>query len=364
MELAGIDMLPPEAGIPMVRRELTAGGTSGEVVIAQRLGVLLIEWDERGGIDQDAKALAPSPMMARIAKAGVYGGIEIETTLDPALQPFLHDHQIDATPVLPGVMGLEAFAEAARCLLPDWQVEAIENVDFLAPFKFYRQEPRTVTTKVVVTPCGTSLTADCKLIGQRVLANQAEAQVTTHFTGRVRLTTRKPAAALPYMKVGIPSGAVVDAGEIYGLYFHGPAYQVLEKAWWDGGRVIGLMAKGLRNNHHPAELQTLIAPRLVELCFQTAGLWEMGVRGRMGLPLHVDRVSLFVPDQILKDAQLYAIVTPDATGESFTADVVDKDGKRYVHLDGYRTIAISNALPAERLKALQNRMSGEAALVA
>ena len=363
MELAGIDMLPPEAGIPMVRRELTAGGTSGEVVIAQRLGVLLIEWDERGGIDQDAKALAPSPMMARIAKAGVYGGIEIETTLDPALQPFLHDHQIDATPVLPGVMGLEAFAEAARCLLPDWQVEAIENVDFLAPFKFYRQEPRTVTTKVVVTPCGTSLTADCKLVGQRVLANQAEAQVTTHFTGRVRLTTRKP-AALPNMKLGTPSGAVVDAGEIYGLYFHGPAYQVLEKAWWDGGRVIGLMAKGLRNNHHPAELQTLIAPRLVELCFQTAGLWEMGVRGRMGLPLHVDRVSLFVPDQILKDAQLYAIVTPDATGESFTADVVDKDGKRYVHLDGYRTIAISNALPAERLKALQNRMSGEAALVA
>ena len=32
MELAGIDMLPPEAGIPLIRRELTAGGTRGEIV--------------------------------------------------------------------------------------------------------------------------------------------------------------------------------------------------------------------------------------------------------------------------------------------------------------------------------------------
>ncbi len=63
MELAGIDMLPPEAGVPLIRRELTAGGTRGEVVIGQRLGVLLQEWDPTGGIDTslafpDEKALA------------------------------------------------------------------------------------------------------------------------------------------------------------------------------------------------------------------------------------------------------------------------------------------------------------------
>ena len=42
MELAGIDMLPPEAGIPLIRRELTMGGTRGEIVIGQRLGILLM----------------------------------------------------------------------------------------------------------------------------------------------------------------------------------------------------------------------------------------------------------------------------------------------------------------------------------
>ena len=127
MELAGIDMLPPEAGIPLIRRELTAGGTRGEIVIAQRLGVLLNEWDATGGLDAAAagaakKSLpASGPMVGKIASASISGGFTIETTLDPQVQPFLHDHQIDGTPVLPGVMGIEAFAEAAPCLLPGWQ---------------------------------------------------------------------------------------------------------------------------------------------------------------------------------------------------------------------------------------------------
>ncbi len=36
--------------------------------------------------------------------------------------------------------------------------------------------------------------ADCRLIGRRTLPNQAEPQVTTHFTGRVRLAKQAPEA--------------------------------------------------------------------------------------------------------------------------------------------------------------------------
>ena len=89
-------------------------------------------------------------MIGKITGMGLHSGLTIETTLDPAIQPFLHDHRIDGTPVLPGVMGIEAFAEAALCLLPGWHIEAIEDVNFLAPFKFYRDEPRTVTVQAVI----------------------------------------------------------------------------------------------------------------------------------------------------------------------------------------------------------------------
>ena len=48
-------------------------------------------------------------------------------------------------------MGIEAFAEAAPALAPGWRVDAVEDVDFLAPFKFYRGEPRAVTVETAFT---------------------------------------------------------------------------------------------------------------------------------------------------------------------------------------------------------------------
>ena len=253
-------------------------------------------------------------------------------------------------------MGIEAFAEAAVRMLPGWRVAEIENVNFLAPFKFYRSEPRTVTVEALIHPDKDGVVADCGLIGFRPLPNQTEPQRTTHFTGRVRLTKRTPevVTTAPYS----PAGHIIEAADIYRLYFHGPAYQVLERAWWDGNRIVGLMAKDLPNNHHPAELPTLMAPRLIELCFQTAGVWEMGVQSRMGLPQHIDRVSLLrSPD--LAEGRLYAVVTLNQAQGSFDAEVVDGAGNHYLQLSGYRTVALPNSIDAERLKPLQMAMSLE-----
>ena len=60
--------------------------------------------------------------------------------------------------------------------------------------------------------------------------------------------------------------------------------------WRDGDRVVGRMARGLPPDHLPAERPTRIAPRLIELCFQTAGIWEMGATGRLALPQHIEPV--------------------------------------------------------------------------
>jgi acyl transferase domain-containing protein/acyl carrier protein len=361
MEMAGIEMIPAEAGVPVIRRELTAGGTRGEIVIAKKIGVLLKEWDETGGLDVSAaevnspKAVAArGPMTGKIAGTGVFEPLRIETTLDPKTQPFLYDHQIDNIPVLPGVMGIEAFAEAALTLLPGWYVEAIDEVNYMAPFKFYRNEPRTVFVEAVVHPVDGELVADCKLIGRRTLPNQTEPQVTTHFSARVRLT-KEPKKALTVAKLGSPVGNVISSKEIYPLYFHGPAYQVVEKAWWDGNRIVGLFSNKIPGNHHPSELLTSVAPRLIELCFQTSGVWEMGIEGRMGLPLGIDRVEIFGATENVED-RLYAVVTPNAAKGNFDADIVDAKGNCYLRLTGYRTVAVPNAVDTERVKALQAAM--------
>ncbi|MGB7556537.1 MAG: SDR family oxidoreductase, partial [Candidatus Korobacteraceae bacterium] len=361
MELAGIDMLPPEAGIPWIRRELTSGGTRDEVVVGQRLGVLLSEWDPTGGIDaQTWETLrqgspAEGPMVGKIAGMGVHSGLIMETTLDPKLQAFLYDHRIDGTPVLPGVMGIEAFAEAAQSMVPGWHVEAVEEINFLSPFKFYRDEPRTLTVQAVYHLQGDSLLADCRLIGRRTLPNHPEPQETVHFTGRVRLSKQTPATATGKAPQ-TSADSFIEAADIYRVYFHGPAYQVLQRAWWDGTHMIGLMAEHLPDNHQPSDRQTLMAPRLVELCFQTAGGWEISEQDRFGLPEAVKCVSLLrAPD--LAESRLYAVVTPHPDLGSFDAEVVDVKGNCYVRLSGYRTAALPNSVDSEAFKKLHAVMA-------
>jgi acyl transferase domain-containing protein len=354
MEMAGIDMLPPEAGVPLIRRELTSGGTRGEIVIGLSLGVLLKEWDETGGFDT-SKLAAKGPMSGKVARAGLFTPFVFETTLDPKIQPFLYDHQIDGTPVLPGVMGVEAFAESALALVPGWHIEAFEEISFLAPFKFYRHEPRTVTVETVIRPRVGGLVAQCRLIGYRSLPNQNEPQANTHFTGRVLLTRQalQTTTATPVR----PEGNLIDASDIYQLYFHGPAYQVVKKAWWNGKQIVSLMSDELPANHHPAGLVTLVSPRLIELCFQTAGIWEMGIDSRMGLPLHIDHLSVAPTITEPANGPLYAVVSRKLDQDCFDAEVIDVSGNRLLQLSGYHTIALPDSIDGTKLKPLRTAMT-------
>ena len=356
MEMAGIEMLPPELGVPAVRRELTAGGEGGEVVVAGALGVLAQERHPTGGLDPDAASksivAAPGPMIGRIVSMPLEQGLTMLTELDPGRQAFLDDHRIDGTPVLPGVMGMEGFAEVARILLPGWHVSALEDVDLRAPFKFYRDEPRTVELRALLRDGGDgTILADCRLIGRRMLPGKGEEE-TVHFSGKARLTQGPPPAPPEHDRPGAPArgGGDVDRDAVYRVYFHGPAYQVLERAWQADGDVVGRLASGLPPAHDPAGQPTEIVPRLIELCFQTAGLWELGHFGRMGLPTHVDRVVRF--EGADERDELVAVVHP-SDGDAVDAEVVDQSGRVLVRLEGYRSTALPGGLDPGTLEPIR-----------
>ena len=170
MAAAGVELLPPEAGVAWIRRELTSGADRGEVVVAGTFGpdgggAAPARRPGRHGLDGSRRRLHDR---RRGRRASIVDWL-VRTALDPAVQPFLYDHRIDGTAVLPGVMGLEAFAQAARLLAPGWHVVAVEDVDFRAPVKFYRDEPRTLTVTALVRPDGDDLVAECRLEAERVL---------------------------------------------------------------------------------------------------------------------------------------------------------------------------------------------------
>jgi hypothetical protein len=293
-------------------------------------------------------------MVGRVAAMGVHGGLVVETTLDPAEQPFLGDHQIEGTPVLPGVMGIEAFAEVAALPLPGWRPVEIEDVEFLAPCKFYRHEPRTLAITATFRREGDQLVADCRLVGSRRLANQPEPQVTTHFTGRVRLARTPVGDGTPAPAPPPPDGEGTTADAIYGVYFHGPAFQVLERAWRAEQGPVGLLAAELPVDHVPAERPEVASPRLIELFFQTAGIWEIGRHARFGLPQHVDRIVI---DRALEAprGRVAAVVEPTDTG--FDGRVVDEAGTVLVEVRGYRTVELPGAVDPDRQTRLAEAMA-------
>ena len=359
MEAAGIDMLPPEAGIPLVRRELTQGPPAGEIVVAGRLGILTEEWDQSGGIDPaaitdaDGKTDSRGPMIGEVVAMSLADGLTVETELDPGIQAFLYDHKIDGTPVLPGVMGLEGFAELSTLLLPEHRVESIDDVRFEAPFKFYRGEPRKLRLSAQFAESGGQLLAYCRLDGAREIKTQTEPVVTTHFTATVRLTRDEP-EAVHAEKPKPADGPAIDSDTVYQVYFHGPAYRVLESAWGNGSdAAVGRLASNLPANHSPAELPTQISPRLIELCFQTAGMYELGVDGRFGLPARIGRVQKLKEASVV-DAQLFTVVR-HGNGDSggFDAEVVDESGDVYLRLRGYHTAELPGAAEAAAIEPIR-----------
>ena len=95
-----------------------------------------------------------------------------------------------------------------------------------------------------------TLVADCRLVGRRELPGQGE-QETVHFTGRVRLARQAPPAPDSDAPPEAGDREAVERDAVYRIYFHGPAYQVLERAYRHDGEVVGRLADDLPPDHEP-----------------------------------------------------------------------------------------------------------------
>jgi len=288
---------------------------------------------------------------------GQYGGLSAEIELDPRKQPFLFDHQIQGTAVLPGVMGVEAFAEVSKVVLPEWHVVGIEEMLFLAPFKFYRNEPRVLMVNSELQADGDEVIADCRLIGRRSLAKGERVEETLHFTGRVRLAKRPRSVGSLSDPPSTPE-EVLESDAIYALYFHGPAYQVLGAAWQNDDQVVGRLSASLPVHHLPGDQHTITGPRLAELCFQTAGLIEFANSERVGLPRRVAQIRLFDPSE--ERAGQKAVVEKTGAGD-YSATVVDEAGNILMEMTGYATIESPMAVDEKPLRALRKILRGSRA---
>jgi NAD(P)-dependent dehydrogenase (short-subunit alcohol dehydrogenase family)/3-hydroxymyristoyl/3-hydroxydecanoyl-(acyl carrier protein) dehydratase len=374
MRRAGIDMLEPEAATPIVRREILAGAR-GEILVAQALGLLVEPRDPEGGLDvkrASSKLKHDFPVAGKVIGLNAYQGLRFEIELNPQTEPFLHDHAMDGTPLLPGVMGIEGFAEVASliasglcCADEGYTVASIEDVNFESPLKFYRQQPRKATWRAAIMPDTSmpdrsALVAHVTLESTREIAATQTQQHAVHFSGRVHLVPRpKEAGGAPGTQPPAWNGkATVGPKDIYRVYFHGPAFQVLDGVQADDEQVVGRMRADLPPmTGEPKE--TIIPPLLIELCMQTAGVWEIGKTGTLALPTAIERVVIHHTQE--NGSLLYAEMEPKAgPGDEvrFDGRVVDEQGQVYLELTGYRTARLPDPIDEEEAAPLRAVIEG------
>ncbi len=218
-----MDFLYPEEGMQVMIDEL-AYGKVPEIILSGSLGKL--DWD---------KQLMYEPGFSTSASSGFHFAPKIEDLMkgeslsaakDFTLEqdPYLLDHSINGTPYVPGVMGLETFAEASA-VVNGMPPKVLANVRFAVPIKLLRNKPAEVKIKAAPGPDGLEMRMESDFVSPKGLRL---GQTRTHF----RAVSAADAASSwkPSMHPVLPKNRKykADAQTIYKTYFHGPSFQVLD----------------------------------------------------------------------------------------------------------------------------------------
>ncbi|HUU77578.1 MAG TPA: SDR family NAD(P)-dependent oxidoreductase [candidate division Zixibacteria bacterium] len=324
LEHAGVTPIPLEEGVEAFIQELEYG-KEPEVVIAGKLGVLLVS--PLPDIPVDCRTF---PMIGRV-KRNFDGSLSAERVFSLQEDLYLDHHRFDSVPFLPGVMGLELFAELAKILYPKKVLKKFENVEFRSAIKFLKDQPRKLRShitfeenpKVVIE---SDFIKDGKIIGEPKI----------HFIGELsfgKLSTPE------LIDISISKKDLIKKEVIYNILPHGSRFQVLES--------INKIERGIiaKSNLETTEqfswkIKELIAqPLAIESAFQAMGLFDIIKDDRMGLPFQIEDLEFYNCQEVP------SIIKGSKRGENDLGSIYDfeilaKDGQKIMKAIGYTTVKI------------------------
>jgi malonyl CoA-acyl carrier protein transacylase len=325
LEERGVSFIPLETGVQAFRDEVAhmSAQTTGHVMHTGALGAL-----SGGRIELDAQTTGL--VHTNEADPGVFLATELESEI-----PFLDDHRIQGTAVLPGVMGLALIAEAASVSGVD-----ISKVHTFKDVRFNRavRVPDGRTTEIELVPEDSAVNHDTEwLLNRRFTDPLGRVQSQHHFTAKFGSSTKMNKA--PKVRK-ITKGKSWSHDELYARFFHGPGFQVLEEA------NVNSNAGHARVNQETLERNAApLSALLLEAIFQGVAACEM-TTGRMGLPYTAVEVrQLTDVDVAAGPFDVYVSRNKDG---SFDGVTMDSEKHPVVILKGYCTV---DAGPVEQSNA-------------
>jgi enediyne polyketide synthase len=201
----GLSPIPTDDGVATLMRLLATPDLPPTVVVAGRLPVTqTLTWedtDEVGARFLESR-LAHTPGIELVAEAGLSLGTD----------PYLADHRIDGSPVLPAVLGLEAMAQSCVALGAKGLPAMFSDVALTRPITVPERDNRTLRVAALAGEDGEV----------EVVARSSE---TGYAVDHFRATYNHADGDYPPADP-VQVGELVPAQHLYGpLFFHGPRFQ-------------------------------------------------------------------------------------------------------------------------------------------
>ncbi len=278
-----MEFLYPEEGMQALLDEL-AYGKVPEIILSGSLGKL--DWDKQLLYEPNFSATASTGFHFAPKTEDLLKGESLTATKEFSLEsdPYLADHAINGTPYVPGVMGLETFAEAAAAVTGA-PPKALTGVRFAVPIKLLRGRPADVRVKALALGSGEGceVRIESDFVSPKGLRL---GQTRNHFKGLA--AAEAPASAWNSgMRPVLPKNRKykADAAAIYKTYFHGPSFQVLDgviSAEKDSVLAVFKRPQApLWKGQHP---KLVFHPLVFEALFQACGWRDIQFDRTMALP--------------------------------------------------------------------------------
>ena len=335
----GIDLLPADVGSKLCV-DLIEAGASGEVMVAGELGDLRDAPGLTRRQQGTGRAIQEDPTSEH--EVGVGDGLleTVEVSSDgkhgvagvllEAEEPFLNDHRIDGTPVLPGVIAVEICAQLCARLAGDKPFRGVSDMRFMRPAKLHRDDPLQLTVQAERTRALSDETVLFEAVVKSLRPGRTGREIETeHFTATLRFGGPVPGPRSPLkLSQGGELKGTLEGNEIYQHFFHTGTFTVLDEL-----QAVGEQLAIAEGHVGDAPLSSmcgafLTLPLVMEMAFQTAGLHGLVRDGAMLLPSRIGRsVKLQQPPQGARLTTRVAIRERDASRLIFDAEVLTDDGQ-------------------------------------
>ena len=277
-----MEFLYPEEGMQALLDEL-AYGKVPEIILSGSLGKL--DWDKQLQYEPGFSGSASTGFHFAPKTEDLVKGESLAASKEFSMEsdPYLADHSINGTPYVPGVMGLETFAEAAT-VLTGANPKALTDVRFAVPIKLLRGRPADVRVKGLVLGSGAG--AEIRLESDFVSPKGLRlGQTRTHFKGTAAADA--PSKWTLAMRPPLPKTRKykADAATIYKTYFHGPSFQVLDGILSvDKNSVLAVFKRPSAPLWKNGQQKLVFHPLVFEALFQACGWRDIQFDRAMALP--------------------------------------------------------------------------------